>query len=200
MPLSDVSFRYFKNNMQSIAALMPLIPGSSLVRQPSDGIMIYSFATPQAASIFREVEQSNTDSVFIAGGPHPSGRPEETLTFFDYVVIGEGEETLPELVDALQKGRDISSVRGIAFKKDGRIIFTEKRDNVALDNYPPFDPDIMHSTIEITRGCPFNCSYCQTPQLFGHRMRHRSIDVISKYARFLKRCKIHISQCLCLRF
>lgn len=43
----------------------------------------------------------------------------------------------------------------------------------------------MHSSIEITRGCPFSCAYCQTPQLFGHNMRHRSIDSISKYAAFL---------------
>ena len=185
MALSNIYFRYFKKNMQSIAALLPLLPGTNLVKQPVDGIMIYSFATQQASSIFREVEQSKTCSVFIAGGPHPSARPEETLGFFDYVVLGEGEETLPELINVLQNGGDISSVKGIAYKKNNRIIFTGKREDIDLDNYPPFDPDMMHSSIEITRGCPFNCAYCQTPQLFGHRMRHRSIDVISKYAKFL---------------
>ncbi|KCZ71469.1 B12-binding domain/radical SAM domain protein, MJ_1487 family [Candidatus Methanoperedens nitroreducens] len=186
MPISNINFRYFKHNMQSIAALMPLLPESNLVRRPCDGIMIYSFATTQAASIFREVEQSKTNSIFIAGGPHPSARPDETLEFFDYVVTGEGEETLPELIDVLQKGGEPSSIRGIAFKKEGSIIFTGKRDNIDLDRYPPFDPRMMHSSIEISRGCPFNCSYCQTPQLFGHRMRHRSIDVIARHAEFLR--------------
>jgi radical SAM superfamily enzyme YgiQ (UPF0313 family) len=181
----NINFRYFKKNMQSIAALLPLLPGASLVRQPVDGIMLYSFATPQAPYIFREVERSKTRSVFIAGGPHPSACPQETLGFFDYVVPGEGEETLPELVGALQNGGDISQVKGIAYKKNNRIIFTEKREHVNLDNYPPFDPDVMHSSIEITRGCPFSCAYCSTPQLFGNRMRHRGIDVISKYAAFL---------------
>ncbi|HEY9246293.1 MAG TPA: TIGR04013 family B12-binding domain/radical SAM domain-containing protein [Candidatus Methanoperedens sp.] len=181
-----VNFRFFKNNMQSIAALMPLVPGCGLVQKPADGIIIYSFATPQASSIFRETMLSKADSIFIAGGPHPSARPEETLSFFDYVVIGEGEETLPELVDALRNGKDASSVRGIALKKNGRVTFTGMRENIALDDYPSFSPDIMHSSIEITRGCPFGCSYCQTPQLFGRRMRHRSIDAISKYAKFLK--------------
>jgi B12-binding domain/radical SAM domain protein len=184
--VKPIRFRYFKPNMQSIAALMPLLPGADLARVPVDGIMLYSFATSQAASIFREVERSKTRSIFIAGGPHPSARPEETLEFFDYVVIGEGEETLPELVGALQKGGDVSSVKGIAFKKEGSIVFTGKRENVELDKYPAFDPHMMHSSIEISRGCPFNCAYCSTPQLFGHRMRHRSIDEIAKYAEFLR--------------
>ncbi len=171
--------------MQSIAALLPLLPQANLFRQPCDGIMLYSFATPQASCVYQEVKSSKIHSIFIAGGPHPSACPEETLHFFDYVVIGEGEETLPELIDALQSGKDISQVRGIAFKENKKIIFTEKREPVALDDYPPFDPDVMHSSIEITRGCPFSCAYCQTPQLFGHGMRHRSIDMISRYANFL---------------
>ena len=186
MVSGNIQFRYFKNNMQSIAALIPLIPGSELVSHACDGIMVYSFATAQASSIFSEVAHSRTRSTYIAGGPHPSARPEETLSFFDFVVIGEGEETLPELIRTLQKDGDVSSVRGIAFKKDNNIFLTGNRDNIALDDYPAFDPNIMHSSIEITRGCPFSCSYCSTPQLFGPRMRHRSIKEIVKYAEFLK--------------
>lgn len=180
-----INFRYFKKNMQSIAVLLPLLPGADISKELCDGIMIYSFSSPQAQSIFREVKHPKTSSIFIAGGPHPSARPEETLQYFDYVVVGEGEETLPELISVLQSGGDISSVKGIAFKNNDRIVFTGKRDDVDLDMYPAFDPDIMHSTIEITRGCPFACAYCSTPQLFGHRMRHRSIDSITKYAKFL---------------
>jgi B12-binding domain/radical SAM domain protein len=180
-----INFRFFKKNMQSIAVLMPLIPGADIAKQPCDGIMIYSFATQQASSIFQEIECCKTRSVFIAGGPHPSAKPEETLRSFDYVVIGEGEETLPELIDVLQNNGDVSSVKGIAYKNGNDIVFTEERAQVDLDNYPPFDPDIMHNTIEITRGCPFACAYCQTPQLFGHNMRHRSIDIILRYAKFL---------------
>lgn len=183
---TQIHFRFFKKNMQSIAVLIPLIPGADIVEQPCDGIMIYSFATQQASSIFREVANARTGSIFIAGGPHPSARPEETLRFFDYVVTGEGEKTLPELIDVIRNKGDISSVRGIAYKNENNIVFTEKRDQVNLDEYPAFDPRIMHNTIEITRGCPFNCAYCQTPQLFGHNMRHRSIDTISTYAKYLK--------------
>ncbi|CAG0973100.1 MAG: TIGR04013 family B12-binding domain/radical SAM domain-containing protein [Candidatus Methanoperedens sp.] len=185
--INQINFRFFKKNMQSIAVLMPLVPGSYAAERPCDGIMIYSFTTQQAPTIFREVSQATKKSLFVAGGPHPSSRPEETLRFFDYVVIGEGEETLPELIDVIQNKGDISSVKGISYKNEAEdIVFTEKRSQVDLDKFPPFDPGIMLNTIEITRGCPFNCAYCQTPQLFGHNMRHRSIDVISKYSKFLK--------------
>lgn len=180
-----INFRFFKKNMQSIAVLMPLIPGADAVQKPCDGIMIYSFATQQASSIFQEVVGCAMRSVFIAGGPHPTAKPEETLRFFDYVVTGEGEETLPELIDVLQNNGDVSSVKGIAYKNGNDIIFTGKRDQINMDKYPPFEPDIMLNTIEITRGCPYACAYCQTPQLFGHNIRHRSIDMISKYAKFL---------------
>lgn len=162
---SSINFRYFKKNMQSIAVLLPLLPGADNVKQPCDGIMIYSFSSPQAQSIFREVKHSKTNSIFIAGGPHPSARPEETLQYFDYVVVGEGEETLPELIRVLQNCGDISSVKGIAFMNNNKIVFTGKRDDVDLDMYPAFDPDVMHSSIEITRGCPFNCAYCSAPPI-----------------------------------
>jgi B12-binding domain/radical SAM domain protein len=186
MVAPGIHFRYFKKNMQSIAALVSLFPGADLVRHPCDGIMLYSFATPQAQSIFSEVKRAKTHTIFIAGGPHPSMRPVETLEFFDYVVVGEGEETLPELITVLQKNADVSSVKGMAFKKDDNIVLTEKRKDVILDNYPPFEPGLVHSSIEITRGCPFSCAYCSTPRLFGRRMRHRSINEISKYATFLR--------------
>jgi B12-binding domain/radical SAM domain protein len=178
----SIYFRFFKPNLFSIAALLPLIPGAEVVDKPHNAIMIYSFATKQARNIYREVAHSKTDSIFIAGGPHPSARPEEVLSFFDYVVIGEGEETLPELIEALNGGMEVLSVKGLAFKEDGSVIYTGKRDVVDLDNYPPFDSRYIRSSIEISRGCPFNCSYCQTPQLFGHHMRHRRIDLIAKYA------------------
>jgi len=62
----SIHFRYFKNNMQSIAVLMPLIPFADIVHEPCDGIMLYSFATQQAPDVFLEIERSKTHSIFIA--------------------------------------------------------------------------------------------------------------------------------------
>ncbi len=180
----EVNFRYSKKNSYSFAVLSPVLPEAGFTDSPVDGIMIYSFTTRQAAKVFKEVENAGTDSIFIAGGPHPSGCPEETLKYFDYVVIGEGEETLPELVRVLQKKGDPGEVKGIAYKNPdtGRITLTPERPHVNLDSYPCFDPKKLRAPIEISRGCPWGCKYCQTPRLFGREVRHRSIDSILKNA------------------
>ncbi|MGB9928761.1 MAG: TIGR04013 family B12-binding domain/radical SAM domain-containing protein [Methanosarcina sp.] len=179
-----VHFRYIKKNSYSFAVLSPLLPEAGFTDKPVDGIMIYSFTTRQAPKIFTEVENANTESIFIAGGPHPSGAPHETLKYFDYVVMGEGEETLPELVKVIQEGKDPGKVLGIAYRdsETGEVIINPKRPYAALDNYPCFSPDKLRAPIEISRGCPWGCKYCQTPRLFGRQVRHRSIDSILKNA------------------
>jgi B12-binding domain/radical SAM domain protein len=176
-------FRWNNKNSYSIAALMPLIE-AGLARKPEPGIMLYSFATAQSVQIYREVSEAKAaklDAVFVAGGPHPSAMPEEALEHFDFVVIGEGEETLPELIGAIENGKNPASVQGIAYKSGGTVRITQARNPVDLDLYPPFGKIL--SPLEISRGCPWGCTYCQTPRLFGCKMRHRSIPVIAKYAR-----------------
>lgn len=185
--LMDICLRWKRKNAFSLAALAPLLPSIRRVKTPTDGIMIYSLVTRQAASVFREVQNATTNSIFIAGGPHPSGDPEGTLRYFDYVVIGEGEATLPELVKVLQEGGNVSTVKGIAYKDtEGKIIYTPKREPIELDDYPCFDPHLIKAPIEISRGCPWKCKYCQIPQMFGSKVRHRSIDSIVKCAQHYK--------------
>jgi len=64
------------------------------------------------------------------------------------------------------------------------VIFTPPGDPADLDCYPPFGSVL--APLEISRGCPWKCAYCQTPRLFGHQMRHRSVPTITRYARRLK--------------
>jgi B12-binding domain/radical SAM domain protein len=185
-------FRYNSKNSYSIAALMPLVE-AGIANEPKEGIMLYSFASAQAEEVYREVAGAAVDAVYIAGGPHPSALPEEVLEHFDFVVIGEGEETLPELLQVLREGSDPATVKGIAYKQkqkymnnhnrncQGQVMITEKRPPVDLDCYPPFSKIL--APLEISRGCPWGCTYCQTPHLFGTCMRHRSIPVIARYAR-----------------
>lgn len=183
--LDPVYFRWNRKNRNSLAALMPLVPGAHRVNEPRNGIMVYSFATARAGEVFHEVAGSSTVSTYIAGGPHPSARPRECLNYFDYVVVGEGEETLPELVNSIRSG-DTAEVKGIAYMDKNRCVYTGARPPVDLDRYLPFSPELLKGYIEITRGCPHNCGYCQTPRLFGHRMRHRSPEIVARYAGMMR--------------
>lgn len=191
-----VHFRYFKKNTYSYSALIPVLPNIDFVKKPMPGIMLYSFFTNQKEDVFREIMQARASGIsafFIAGGPHPSGAPAETLHLFDAVVIGEGEVALPALISQMQFNfqngaglqNGFENIPGIAFKnKSGEVVFTPKRNAVQLDCYPCFSPDNIWRPLEISRGCPHRCKFCQTPQIFGHQMRHRSISEIVKYAAY----------------
>lgn len=127
--------------------------------------------------------------LFIAGGPHPTGDPEGTLKMgFDIVVVGEGEETLIEILLNVKINRNFDAIRGIAyFNKDKILITTKKRRWIDLDKYPPLPvKNIKFGSLEITRGCPYACYFCQTPYLSGTLPRHRSIKSICNAVSIMK--------------
>ncbi|MGZ4935856.1 MAG: TIGR04013 family B12-binding domain/radical SAM domain-containing protein [Halobacteriota archaeon] len=184
----SVTLRFDKRNLFSLAVLRAALSSAGIrtrfSSEPREGLMIYSFATPQAEDVYREVEGSQLQSTYIGGGPHPSAEPAEALQFFDFVVLGEGEATLPELIIALCSGNDAGSVRGIAYRHGDRVLRTGTRRHVDLNKFPPFTQS-PRSPIEISRGCPHACKYCQTPRLFGNTMRHRSVQSVAHYSRSL---------------
>jgi B12-binding domain/radical SAM domain protein len=127
--------------------------------------------------------------IFLAGGPHPTGDPLGTLKIgFDIVVVGEGEKTLIELLKIIDMGKNFSHIKGIAyFNESNKFFFTGKQNPINLDDFPPFPvKNAKSGAIEITRGCPYVCYFCQTPYISGTIPRHRSIEVVCKYAQELK--------------
>jgi B12-binding domain/radical SAM domain protein len=158
----------------------------------------FSFATPGAPRIARTVQEMRghlrlrrlSNVILVAGGPHPSGAWQQTLAMgFDAVVIGEGEISFPALLHALYAGTGPEHVEGIACRKGAEVHRTGRTPRVEyLDGYPPFAERLpLFSSIEITRGCPWGCRYCQTTYLFGKRRRHRSIDGIVRWAEVSRR-------------
>lgn len=135
-------------------------------------ILCLSFCSPQLKEILNTIERLKklySNAIFIAGGPHPSGAPQETLKMgFDYVFVGEAERDFPIFL------KNIGSERII------------KGTKVDLNEYQSFSLTYGKiSPIEITRGCPFACKFCQTSYLFGTKPRHRSIDSIVKHVEML---------------
>lgn len=178
-------FRWNSKNRYSIAALSGVVDFEIVknTEQFDGDVLLYSFATAQASRVYSEISKINKKCILIAGGPHPTAKQAEALEAgFDYVVIGEGEETLPELLRAIEN-QNVEGVKGIAFKKNGKVVVTSPREYVDLDRYPPFSEKIL-GPIEISRGCPFACKFCQTSRIFGTRMRHRSLETIARYARY----------------
>jgi B12-binding domain/radical SAM domain protein len=156
-------------------------------------IVAISFFTTQLWTIFRlitSIRKRFGKKVFcIAGGPHPTGDPMGTLKMgFDIVFIGEGERSLTEFLKKFRINEDYHLVKGIGYIDNNEDYkFTGKVVPIDLDSYPPFP--VKHSkfgAIEITRGCPYICYFCQTPIILGTYPRHRSIDSICKYVKIMK--------------
>jgi B12-binding domain/radical SAM domain protein len=154
----------------------------------------FSFFTTQIWDVHELVnilkKKLQNKAVFIAGGPHPTGDPLGTLRMgFDIAIIGEGEETLIEFFHKIIKNENYRNLKGAAYlDNNGGLINMDKRKQIDLDEYPPFPIKLgRFGAIEITRGCPFLCYFCQTPYILGSYPRHRSIESICKYVEVLKK-------------
>ena len=168
-----------------------------LLRKYSQVVAAFSFCTPnlmEIAEVLQTLRRSlsgaeRTRLRLVAGGPHPSGDPEGTLDLgFECLVVGEGEDTFPELLGRMATETGYGDVSGIAYMEAGACTYTGRRGPVDLDRVPPFSVGYRRfGSMEITRGCPWTCRYCQTPYLFGSLRRHRSVDEVLRYAEVGKR-------------
>jgi B12-binding domain/radical SAM domain protein len=167
-----------------------LVPRLRSLGQEADRLVVaLSFATanlPEMAPLLRDLHDTDPAPFIVAGGPHPSARAEEVLRLgADAVVIGEGEEALPALLERILSGESPVGLPGVAtLAANGQILQGPRPKPVDLDAYPPLG--VAHrrfGPIEITRGCPCACAFCQTSFLFGGRMRHRSVENTVEWVR-----------------
>jgi len=180
---------YFLPNERTLFQKMPTI-----FKNHKKVIIGISFSTPQfwqVKDIVAKLKRLKSPKVILlAGGPHPTGDPHTTLRIgFDLVINGEGEETLLELLHKVINDEDYSKIKGLSYlNENGDYIFTGKRDSIDINNfYPISEYFFKHGPIEISRGCPFACGYCQVPHMFGRKPRHRSIENILDCIKILKR-------------
>ena len=138
----------------------------------------------------------------VAGGPHPSLLPHEALiNGADIVVRGEGEDTILEIMQYLNDGKELENILGISFRdKDGRFIDNPSRPLIKDLDLLPFPAKhlfninhyvkkhneiVKYGNIITTRGCPFTWTYCSSKML-GRRVRYRSPENVVAEIRNLK--------------
>lgn len=151
-------------------------------------LVAFSFSTPEMPTVAPLIEKVRRLGrsrpapriVRLAGGPHPSGDPESVLALgVDACVVGPGERPFREILRATAAGSSLQDIRGLV-TRPGQTV--EAARDVDLDGYQPFYPPArLFAPLEITRGCPQGCRFCQTGYLFGGRLRHRSPDAVVRW-------------------
>ncbi len=189
----DINLEAFKNYQASLydtGGRFWQEVGESMRTQHPDivGIHMKTASFKSVINLATLVKRNNPKVPVIVGGPHPSMVPEDVLKHdvFDYVVLHEGELSMVELVDALAAGRVPTDVKGIAYRgADGKMVRTPGREAIKnLDELPFPDRDsLLHKEQYVpdsygisftSRGCPFECVYCDSPAFWGRKVRYRS--------------------------
>src|ERR1700710_339943 len=137
----------------------------------------------ETVEIARAVKEWNADFPIILGGWHPSLLPDQTLhaSCVDYIVRGQGEDALLDLVKHLQTKSAPDLIPGIGFKRGGKLILTPERPLKPLVDMPPKAYQIADfdayergcgkrwAMYPSSLACPFNCSYCTNAGVYGRK-------------------------------
>jgi len=167
------------------------------------GITCSSLTYERSIELAKAVKEVCSSSKVIVGGPHPSYMPQTMLQHpeIDYVVIGEGEQAMVKLATAITKRQEnkvIAKISGVALNVDGGMVksppeFISDLDSVRFparhllpmrmyDRALPYLTVKPVDTMSILRGCPYQCAYCETRELWGTACRafspQRVIDEI----------------------
>lgn len=208
----------FQNNMYHKVGfiLPPLGLGyiSSYLKQKGHEVKIIDFNIPQkdtnlngyhvigisadtpryysAIQLCKEIRK--TGAKIIMGGPHVTFLDEEPLQkgFADYIIRGEGEETMADLLEAIEDNKDLEEVAGISFMRKGTVVRTENRKAPDISILPQPDRKELriksYQFIEMgakkitgiltSRGCPYRCTFCSSSEFSGTEWRALSADKV----------------------
>src|SRR3989339_94218 len=173
------------------------------------GISIFESTYLLSKKLFAVAKENIPSIITIAGGTFPMLAPEVVVDDknVDIVCVGEGENSLLELCDAIDGNLDFSHIQGMWIKSNGSIIKNSIASIPDINKLPPpdytgFDSRLFYKpmqgkyykmvNIETSRGCPYNCSYCASP---AFKSKYKKIDGCS-YFRTLNIDKI-MSQIYC---
>lgn len=175
------------------------------------GISITSPTRNYALDIAKEVKTFNSRIKVIAGGPHITILREMFLEkfphFFDFLVIGEGDRTLPELMNAVDGKMSIEKVTGIIYidskgnvkKSPPRTMLSEKELNdiniVPFTDYPQYKTILPNGvvpaiTLVTTRGCPHHCTFCYSPRLWRKYRAQSSKRVLAEIEYIIEKYRV----------
>lgn len=177
--VENLSIKILKYNVLNILQKeQPDIIGISSVTQDYSNAIEFAY----------KIKKRGIQSIIILGGIHIGTLPESLDPVFDIGVVGEGEETIREVLELISKyGLDkprFKEIRGLVFYDDrGNLALTQKRELTEdLDRLPFPSRNEMglktFVTMLTSRGCPFKCSFCSSTTFWGRKIRYNSPEYV----------------------
>lgn len=192
----------FDSSLANLSGVTWSRVGALLARERPDlvGITLYTFNRHAGLRLAAMARRANPECVVIVGGPHATHVGQSILRHYadvTAVAMGEGEMTMLEAARAISKKSALADVRGLLVRNEvGEPVSTGARETVAdLDTLAVparhysghyLDPQTESSFIITSRGCPARCTFCNTPDFWGTRMRFRSPENMIAEIRHLK--------------
>jgi anaerobic magnesium-protoporphyrin IX monomethyl ester cyclase len=157
------------------------------------GTTAVTMTVDHALQIIRDLKRIDPGLPTVIGGPHVTFCREETFRRcpeLDLIVLGEGEHTLVDLVRAIETGRPLEEVSGLALRNSGRIIVTPDRRLIRdLNSLPMPCRGVlplgryralgMAVSMTTSRGCPHQCIFCVGRRMVGAKVRYRSAQSVA---------------------
>lgn len=183
-------------SLQQVAAVTPAHWQVTLVDESQDlipdgsnfDLVGITAMTHQATRAYEIADQFRRNGVpVIMGGMHPTVMPDEALTHADAVVIGEAEPVLASLLDDFLDGRLQRIYRAPIAQDDRLEIPWPRREILAGKRY------LTTQTVQASRGCPYDCSFCTVTHYFGNRFRYRdAADILAEIRSFPRKLVIFL--------
>ncbi|MGZ3579489.1 MAG: B12-binding domain-containing radical SAM protein, partial [Syntrophales bacterium] len=162
----------------------------------SSDLVCISTITSTAIKAYRIAKRFKALGIpVIIGGTHPTFLPDESLEYADFVIRGEGEHTLVELLEYLEKGTPaLTGIRGLSYRdRDGRNVHNPSREFIEdLDSFPEPDFSLIHNwspsnphPVSTSRGCPYDCTFCSVISMFGRSYRFKSVEATLKELKYV---------------
>ncbi len=187
---ANVKILFFSEYQQIIENL------GTLHNSDIDGVSFVTDELQQAIILAEEIRKNKTDRrpIIIFGGVQPTINPKGCLKYCDYVVRGEGEETILEIYNNI---KEIKHIKNVSYLENEKLINNPIRKlETDLDKYPfpEYDKNesVINYMIMTSRGCPFSCTYCYNSyrrKMYkdkGPFVRKRSIDDIIAEFKYAK--------------
>jgi radical SAM superfamily enzyme YgiQ (UPF0313 family) len=146
---------------------------TDLIRKKPDviGFSCYIWNIEETIKVIKMIKKIDPSIHIVVGGPEVTYDVADwmnNIQEFDYIVIGEGEETFKQLLTELNSTMNMENVHGLAFRENGQVRINPQRNKLDLRDLPSpfrFEEDIPHLSkrvtyIETSRGCPFSCQFC----------------------------------------